>query len=123
LRRNVSNPRRDYPNLKPGAPQSVKCLVKPTQLVLINNLGYSIKISNSVKTEFDKKITDTKNAGGQVKIFGLPISIGGDVSTTNKSASHKGTWDSASGTFTVEPIPQAGFATIIAIVGEKVQTF
>ena len=58
-----------------------------------------------------------------MKVFGLPISIGADVSTTNKSADHKGTWDSASGTFTVEPIPQAGFATILAIVGEKVQTF
>lgn len=78
---------------------------------------------DNIKTEFDKKVTDTKSGGGYIRIFGIPIGVGAQVATQTTNTTHVGTWNSEQGIFSVKPTPDAGYATVLAVVGEKVQTF
>ncbi|KAF4781569.1 hypothetical protein HER10_EVM0000358 [Colletotrichum scovillei] len=119
---NIGDPKSSYPKLKPGAPDTVKVLVAPTQLVVVRNLGYRIKFSNTLKSTFDKKVSDTKQAGGYVRVFGIPIQVGGDFKKTTNNTSHTATWDSTSGEFIVAPTDEGAFASIIAIRGDKIKT-
>ncbi|KAF2972077.1 hypothetical protein GQX73_g1370 [Xylaria multiplex] len=120
---NISNPRGDYPKLKPDAPNSAKILVRPSQLVLVNKLGFTVSFTGSIKDEFNEKHTRIAKAGGSVSILGIPIRVGPSVSDTQTSTTHNGSWDSSSGVFTATPDAQVGFANVIAVVGEKVETF
>ncbi|KAJ8117457.1 hypothetical protein OPT61_g1351 [Boeremia exigua] len=119
---NISDPRGNYPNLKLGAPQSAKMLVLPNQLVLVSKLGYDVHFDGSIKDEFDKKVSNVKKVNGYVRIFGIPVSVGaqGSFETTT---THTGSWDGTTGTFSVKPTADAGYATVLAVVGEKVRTF
>ncbi|KAH7082500.1 hypothetical protein FB567DRAFT_594973 [Paraphoma chrysanthemicola] len=119
---NIGDPKSRYPKLKEGAPPGVKTLVLPSQLILVSKLGYKVKFGAKLASTFDSKVTETKSADGYVRILGIPIKIGGDVKRSTESTTHVGTWDNSAGEFTVEPTNDGGFASVVAIVGEKVQT-
>jgi len=119
---NIGDPRGSYPNLRPGAPDSVKVLVRPAQMVLVSKLGYKVKLGVKLAEEFDKKVTDVKAGGGHVTIFGIPISIGGNVNKSTETTTHVGKWDKATQEFTVKATTDGGFASVIAIIGEKIKT-
>ena len=119
--RDIGDPRSQY-KLKPNAPNDVKTLVRPTQLLLVSNLGYKVKFGTKLASRFDTKVKDTKKAGGSVKIFGIPIGLNADFNKSTEKTSHVGTWDNTSGEFTVKAIPDAGFATMLGVIGEKIST-
>ncbi|KLO80595.1 Uncharacterized protein LW93_2934 [Fusarium fujikuroi] len=119
---NIGDPKSSYPKLKEGAPITAKILVAPTQLVLAKNLGYTIKFKNNLKTTFGKTVKDTKQVGGYVRIFGIPISVDGNYKKSSQQTSHVATWDETSGEFVVVPTDDGGFATVIAIQGDKIHT-
>lgn len=121
--RNISNPRGNYPNLKADAPKTAKILVRTSQLVLVNKLGFTVTFSGDIKDEFDRQYNKTVGAGRSIRLFGIPINVGAQGSDTKKDGTHKSAWDASSGTFTVAPDSQISTANVIAVVGEKVQTF
>ncbi|KAG8408986.1 hypothetical protein J3459_010776 [Metarhizium acridum] len=63
-----------------------------------------------------KEIT---SAGGNISVFGIPMSVGGGGSRTDERNSHTATWDNASKTLKVVPGPDVGFATVGGVVGDK----
>jgi len=81
---NVSNRKGNYPKLKEGAPDSVKILVRPSQLLLVSKPGYNVMFGGTVATTFDKKVIDVKSGGGYASLFGIPISLGANVSSKNR---------------------------------------
>ncbi|KAL2879350.1 hypothetical protein SGCOL_005478 [Colletotrichum sp. CLE4] len=116
------NPGSCYPQLKPNAPDTVKVLVTPTQLVIVKNLGYRINFSNTIKSTFEKKVFDTTEAEGYVRVFGIPIQVDADFNKIDDNTSHTATWDSTSGEFIVAPTDEGDFFSIIAIRGGKIKT-
>ena len=120
--RNIGDPKNSYPKLKSDAPDSVKVLVRPAHMILVSKLGYKVKLGARMASEFDRKITDVKIGGGHVSIFGIPINISGNATMSTETTTHVGKWDNASQEFTVEATADGGFASVIAIVGEKIST-
>ncbi|CZT00242.1 uncharacterized protein RAG0_08343 [Rhynchosporium agropyri] len=114
--------RTKYKGLLPGAPKEVQTLVKPTQLLLATRLGYKVKLGASSSKQFDSYYRDTVSGGGSVSIFGIPCSIGGDASRSTENTTHNLAWNSTTQEFTVDPTDNAGFATIVGLIGEKVTT-
>jgi hypothetical protein len=113
----------------PGAPQEVQTLIKLTQLLLATRLGYKVKLGSSSSKQFDSYYKDTVRGGGSVSIFGIPCSIGGSTSHSTENTTHSTentthnlNWNSTNQEFTVDPTDNAGFATIVGLIGEKVQT-
>lgn len=119
---NIGNPKATYPKLRPDAPPSAKVLVAPTQFILVKNLGYRVKFHNAIKSTFDKKVKDSKKAGSFVRIFGIPIQVGGDYKKSTEQTSHVASWDEASGEFVVASTDDGAFATVVAVVGDKIYT-
>ena len=99
----------------------MKILVRPSKLLLVSKLGYSINFRGSIAATFDNKVSEVTSRGGFVSVFGTPVAMGIDGSTNNDTT-HVGKWDSANGTFEVTPTANGGFATVVAVVGEKLQT-
>jgi len=100
----------------------LQTLVKPTQLLLATRLGYKVKLGSSSSKQFDSYYKDTVRGGGSVSIFGIPCSIGGSASHSTENTTHNLNWNSTNQEFTVDPTDNAGFATIVGLIGEKVQT-
>ncbi|KAJ4247140.1 hypothetical protein NW762_013278 [Fusarium torreyae] len=67
---NIGNPK-----LKLGVPIAAQVLVAPTQLVLIENLAYTVKSSDKLKTTFDKYVKSAEQGGRFVRIFGILIQV------------------------------------------------
>lgn len=105
--------------LRSDAPKDVKALARVSQLVIATGLGYEITVGASTASTIDTKYKETSSAGGSISIFGIPIGIGGGGSHSEEHDSHKATWDSASKTFKVTPAADVGFATVVGLVGEK----
>jgi hypothetical protein len=122
LNRDLGDVRTKYQGLLPGAPQEVQTLVKPTQLLLATRLGYKVKLGSSSSEQFDSYYKDTIRGGGSVSIFGIPCSIGGGTSHSTENTTHNLNWNSTNQEFTVDPTDNAGFATIVGLIGEKVKT-
>ena len=122
LIRDLGDVRTKYHGLLPGAPQEVQTLVKPTQLLLATRLGYKVKLGSSSSKQFDSYYKDTVRGGGSVSIFGIPCSIGGSTSHSTENTTHNLNWNSTNQEFTVDPTDNAGFATIVGLIGEKVKT-
>lgn len=119
--RNLGDVASKYPNLLPGAPANVKPLVKPTMMVLATRLGYTVQVGAAGSQTFDSMSKSVTSGGGSVRIFGIPCDFGASASTTSETTTHRASWDSTSNTFTVKPTDNCGFATIVGMVGEKIQ--
>jgi hypothetical protein len=91
-------------------------------MVLVKNLGYKIQFDESTRTAMDKVVKDTKQAGGQLRIFGIPISIGGDYRQTSENTTHFSQWDNTTGTFEVLPTDDGALPTVVAMLGQRVFT-
>ena len=124
ISRDIGNPKARYNKLKEGAPPSVQTLVRPSELVLASRLGYKVKFGSALASSFDQKVSDSKSGSvsASVKVFGIPIKIGGNINTSTTDTTHVGKWDSTNGELTVEATTDGGFATVIAIIGEKINT-
>lgn len=122
LDRDLGDVRAKYKNLLPGAPKSVQTLVKPTQLLLATRLGYTIKLAANSSKQFDTAYKKTISGGGSFRIFGIPCGIGASGSTTKETNTHNLKWDATKQEITIKPTDNAGFATIVGLIGEKVKT-
>lgn len=83
-------------------------------------MGYKITIGSKTASTLDAKLKSIVSTGGNIRIFGVPISVGGDGSSSSGRNTPVGTWDNESKTFTVEPSSDTGFATIIALIGDTI---
>jgi len=108
----------DQFKLRKDAPNFLKQLVKPTQLLVATRVGYQITVSDSLATSIDKHIKETTAAGGGFRIFG--ITVGASASHTTESETHKATFNMATKTLTVVPRDVYGAATLLGIVGSKI---
>lgn len=113
----ISDPHGEYPNLKDDAPETARILVRPSKALIVSKLGFDIEFSGDAKDEFEEKFSSVQEDDGFVRVFGIPVNVGSQFSTT---VTHTGTWDSDSGIFSVEPTTD-GYATVLAIIGEKLQ--
>ncbi|TGO49638.1 hypothetical protein BELL_1882g00010 [Botrytis elliptica] len=108
--------------LRGDAPKEVKTLARVSQLVVVTGLGYEITLGGTAATKVDSLYKQATQAGGDLRVFGIPISLGGSGSNTTETSSHRSSWDAASKTLTIKPALEVGYATVVGVVGEKVQT-
>ncbi|KAK7921660.1 hypothetical protein PG985_009682 [Apiospora marii] len=109
-------------SLRPDSPKEVRTLVRPSQLVVVTQLGYEITLAGSSAVRMDEFFTKSTSVGGSMSIFGVPISVGGSGSMMEEKSTHKAHWDAASNTLKVVPKDDSGTATVVGIVGEKFNT-
>ncbi|KAK4443000.1 hypothetical protein QBC34DRAFT_337557, partial [Podospora aff. communis PSN243] len=108
--------------LRGDAPKEVKTLARVSQLVVVTGLGYEITLGATAASKVDSLYQQTTQAGGGLRIFGIPISLEGSGSRTTETSSHRSSWDAATKTLTVKPTLEVGYATVVGVVGEKIQT-
>lgn len=120
--RDLGDIRTKYPKLLPGAPSSVKTLVKPSMLVLATRLGYTVDVGAGGAKAFDSMYKKVQSGGGSVSILGIPCSFGVGASSSSETVTHQASWDSTNNKFEVKPTDNCGFATIVGLVGEKIVT-
>ncbi|KAI1828052.1 hypothetical protein F4861DRAFT_241146 [Xylaria intraflava] len=108
-----------YKGLLPGAPKSVHTLVKPSQLLLATHLGYTIKLGAAMANEFDSHYQQVTQAQGSIRILGILAGPTANFSQKNYQNTHMLDWNASSQEITVKPTTNTGFATIVGIVGEK----
>jgi hypothetical protein len=89
------------------------------QFVIVSKLGFEVQFDGEAKDEFDKKVNDTTSGGGSFRLFGIPIGINASASTTTGSTTHSASWDKQSGKLNITATEDGGFASIIAVIGEK----
>ncbi|KAI4956065.1 hypothetical protein J4E91_000275 [Alternaria rosae] len=106
--------------LKSDAPDGVKGLARVVQFVIVSNLAFEVQFSGNTIDEFDKQVSSSVSGGGSIRLFGIPIGINAHASEEKNDTTHKADWDSATGKLSVKPTPDGGFASIIAVIGEKV---
>jgi hypothetical protein len=90
------------------------------QFVIVRNLGFEVQFSGNTINEFDKQVSSAVSGSGSIRLFGIPIGINVNASEEKSDTTHKADWDSATGKLSVKPTPDGGFASIIALIGEKV---
>ncbi|KAF2761537.1 hypothetical protein EJ05DRAFT_482408 [Pseudovirgaria hyperparasitica] len=105
--------------LRDDAPKDTRTLAKVNEMVIVTYLGYEITVGTKTASSLDTKFKQTTSAGGSVRVFGIPIGLGGSGSSTEEHNTHVASWDNAKKTFRVLPAPDNGFATIIGVIGEK----
>ncbi|KAK4163792.1 hypothetical protein QBC43DRAFT_354274 [Cladorrhinum sp. PSN259] len=105
--------------LRSDAPKAMKTLARVHALIVVSGLGYEITVGAQTASQIDTNYKKTTKAGGRITIFGIPIHVGGSGTSTKEVNSHKATWDKASATFKVVPAQDAGYATVVGVVGEK----
>ena len=105
--------------LRSDAPKEIQTLARISSLVIATGLGYEITVGANTASDIDSRFRQTTSASGSLSIFGIPINLSGDGSTTDERNSHTATWDNASKTFKVIPAPETGFATVVGVIGEK----
>jgi hypothetical protein len=88
--------------------------------VIVSNLAFEVQFSGNTINEFDKKVSSTVSGGGSIRLFGIPIGVNVNASEEKSDATHKADWDRSTGKLSVKPTPDGGFASIIAVIGEKV---
>jgi hypothetical protein len=108
--------------LRRDAPKEVKTLARVSQLIVVTSLGYEITLGAAAAAKVDSLYKQTTQAGGGLRVFGIPISLGGSGGKTTETSSHLSTWDSATKKLTVKPALEVGYATVVGVVGEKIQT-
>ena len=119
--RNIGDPKNTY-KLKAGAPSTVKTLVRPSRLVLGCGVGWEITVSEAARSAIETTMQSTQSAGGYLNILGFRCSIGGGGTQSTQETTHFASWDVSSKTIKITPSIDAGFATVLAVIGEKIQT-
>lgn len=104
--------------LRKSAPLNLQQLVKPTQLVVANRLGYEITISDAQASSFDTYYKQVVAASGGFRVFGISI-WGGSAGHTDERNTHDATFDRATNTFKVTPRDDTGVANLVGLVGSK----
>ncbi|KAI8934437.1 hypothetical protein NX059_009169 [Plenodomus lindquistii] len=115
----INDPHGTYPQLRPGAPNDVKTLVRPVEMLLASKLCFEIEFSDDAKDAFDRLFNDVANHVGYIRVFGVAVAIADNV---RDNTTHAGTWDDANGIFVVTPIADTGLVTVLAVTGEKLAT-
>lgn len=108
----------DY-KLKSNASDSAKNLMRPKQLVCLNNLSYDINFSGESVQEVDRIVSDPRFGEVTISIFGWNVAIEGGDPSKAAEATHVAKWDKQSGTMTVLPQMYGFSINVAAIVGEK----
>ncbi|KAI8213855.1 hypothetical protein K4K54_005668 [Colletotrichum sp. SAR 10_86] len=92
--------------------------VRPTQMLVASGVSMEISFSGNAKTAFDKDYKKTVQGGGGMSIFGFRIGASG--SSSEENSSHGNTWDSSSGTLTINSENSRASANVLAVMGEIV---
>jgi len=101
--------------LKSDAPDEVKGLARVVQFVVVSNLAFEVEFSGDAINEFDSQVS----SGAIIRLFGIPIAVNRDADEES-DITHSATWNADEGKLSVKPKPEAGFASVVALVGEKV---
>ncbi|KAF4991730.1 hypothetical protein FGRMN_7641 [Fusarium graminum] len=115
---NVPSPGRRY-QLSSTASDESRKLAFPDYLIVVRNLGFKVSIrDNKLAGQVDDMFEQTKSAGGSVKVFGIPATPDGDHGKATEENAHVAEWDRGSGSLSIRPTSDAGFASVVALVGE-----
>ncbi|KAF4472032.1 hypothetical protein FALBO_1046 [Fusarium albosuccineum] len=115
---NVPSPGRRY-QLKGNASQESRNLAFPDYMVVVRNLGFKINLrDHRLARQIDEKFSHSKSSGGVVRVFGVPATPDGDIEKSTEDAAHVAEWDYGSGLLSIKPTADAGFASVVALVGE-----
>ncbi|EEU41886.1 uncharacterized protein NECHADRAFT_72470 [Fusarium vanettenii 77-13-4] len=115
---NVPSPGRRY-QLKSNASQESRNLAFPDYLVVVRNLGFKVSVLDStLARQIDEKFDQAKEVGGIVRVLGIPATPDGNPEQATEGAAHFAEWDSGSGVLSIKPTADAGFASVVALVGE-----
>lgn len=87
-------------------------------MLLAAGVKYTINFSGAKKSAFDKEMKKVKEGGGSISVFGITINFGAKPEETHEET-HDSTFDGGSGTLTLQPKPQLGSASLLAMIGEK----
>ncbi|KAF5673430.1 hypothetical protein FHETE_3344 [Fusarium heterosporum] len=115
---NVPSPGRRY-QLSSTASDESRKLAFPDYLVVVRNLGFKVSIrDDKLAGQVDDMFEQTKSAGGSVRVFGIPATPDGDPDKATEENAHVAEWDRGSGSLSIRPTSDAGFASVVALVGE-----
>ena len=93
--------------------------MRPSQIVFASRLGFKLLFNANVASQLDRKIGEVKSRGVYLRVFGVPVKIDGDASQGTSYSTHVGTWNSSTAELAVEPTANGGFATVVALLGER----
>jgi hypothetical protein len=86
---------------------------------VVRNLGFKISIrDDKLARQVDDMFGQAKDSGGSVRVFGIPATPEGDPDKATEENAHIAEWDRGSGMLLVRPTTDAGFASVVALVGE-----
>ncbi|CZS77468.1 unnamed protein product [Fusarium graminearum] len=115
---NVPSPGRRY-QLSSTASEESRKLAFPDYLVVVRNLGFKISIrDDKLARQVDDMFEQAKDAGGSVRVFGIPATPEGNPDKATEENAHIAEWDRGNGMLLVRPTTDAGFASVVALVGE-----
>ncbi|KAM0417148.1 hypothetical protein ACHAPT_012856 [Fusarium lateritium] len=115
---NVPSPGRRY-QLKTNASQESRNLAFPDYLVVVRNLGFRVGVQDdTLARQIDQAYEQAKSVGGVVRVLGIPATPDGSPEEATEGAAHFAEWDSGSGVLSIKPTADAGFASVVALVGE-----
>ncbi|KAI8308826.1 hypothetical protein K4K59_009719 [Colletotrichum sp. SAR11_240] len=92
--------------------------VRPTQMLVAAGVSMEIIFNGDAKTAFDQDYEETVGGGGSISIFGFRIGASG--SSEEENPSHGNTWDSSTGTLTIQSETFCASAYVLAVMGEIV---
>jgi hypothetical protein len=114
----VPSPGRRY-QLSSTASEESRKLAFPDYLIVVRNLGFKISIRDGkLASQVDDMFDQAKSAGGSVRVFGIPATPDGDAEKATEENAHIAEWDLSSGLLSIRPTLDAGFASVVALVGE-----
>ncbi|KAF4451849.1 hypothetical protein F53441_5168 [Fusarium austroafricanum] len=115
---NVPSPGRRY-QLSDTASQESRKLAFPDYLVVVRNLGFKVCIRDfRVAAKLEAMFDEAKSSGGSVRVFGIPATPEGNPEKATEENAHIAEWDLGTGTLSIRPTTDAGFASVVALVGE-----
>lgn len=85
------------------------------KFVVVSNLAFEVEFSGDAITEFSSHV----GSGGSIRLFGIPVAVNRNADEES-DITHTATWYADEGKLSVKPKPEAGFASVVALVGEKV---
>ena len=85
------------------------------KFVVVSSLAFEVEFSGDTITEFDSHV----GSGGTIRLFGILVAVNRDADGES-DITHTADWYPDEGKLSVTPKPEAGFASVVAVVGEKV---
>ncbi|KAF5017068.1 hypothetical protein F66182_11058 [Fusarium sp. NRRL 66182] len=115
---NVPSPGRRY-QLASSASEESRKLAFPDYMIVVRNLGFKVSIrDDKLAGQLDDMFEQAKSAGGAVRVFGIPATPDGNAEQATEENAHVAEWDRVTGLLSVRPTADAGFASVVALVGE-----